>query len=228
MSAGSPQNFLSLENLRLAGYVLSYPLIRTAKSLYNVLTNYKVLRSLFHLGAMAGVGFLTFTSTSGESVRYLSELLGNPGGISLAVGIAVTYVAVLATAFAAKYIAKSLSAFFYGEALNPTNPDKYQLSSVQKYFLNDTAGFINKAETLNETRTLEVDHGAIKAEMKAIHEKKDTDRTEKAHAVRSVCFKLWDEGFLDNNDERKNKYQMIDAALEQKIPGTNKPLFKVK
>jgi uncharacterized protein (DUF697 family) len=116
----------------------AYGLKKTFNSLKNIYENKKLARSIFRL---AGIGVGGYYGAL--EVGALGALLGSfVPGIGTGAGFIVgaffgTGIGAGLGAMAAKYIAKGLSYLAYQDEINPSNPEKYQLTSEQIKLLQD-------------------------------------------------------------------------------------------
>jgi hypothetical protein len=110
--------------------------IYAAKKALNSLTNFftgnKMLRSLYRLAGIGGGAYLgaleggILGATFGSAIPGVGNAAGFIIGTIFGAGIGAGLGALLT-----KYSAKAISYLFHRNALNPTNPEKYQLTKTQ-------------------------------------------------------------------------------------------------
>jgi hypothetical protein len=113
-----------------------YATKKTYNSLRDLVNGDKILRSLFRLSAIGGGGYggvvsgMIVGAMLGSAIPGFGTLAGSIVGAIFGGSLGMGMGALLA-----KYIAKGISALVYHDELNPTNPEKYQLTDLQQQHL---------------------------------------------------------------------------------------------
>jgi len=98
-----------------------YAIKKAFNSIINFLSGNKMLHSAWRLAGIAGFGTLG---------AILVDMLLPVGGTALRLAIGLGVGSGIGAVFS-KYTAKAISSIIYGNELNPTNPEKYQLTENQ-------------------------------------------------------------------------------------------------